>query len=126
MAERIIVEDATELARAACERVMACVRGSVAARGRCVIALSGGSTPRALYQELARHPELPWGRVHLCFGDERAVPPDDPRSNARMVHESDRVFTSLMNDWLTLTAAHSLGNNRNTLFPSPYARTSLN
>ncbi len=88
MIERVIVEDISELAQAACARVVACIDASVHARGRCMIALSGGSTPRALYRELARHPALPWPRVHLCFGDERAVAPDDPRSNARMVHET--------------------------------------
>lgn len=54
--------------------------------------LSGGSTPRALYQRL-RPEDLPWDAVDLFFGDERCVPQNDPRSNFRMVRESllDRV-----------------------------------
>lgn len=91
MSELLILPDANALTQAACTRVMACISESVRARGRCMLALSGGSTPRDLYRQLATHPQLPWHAVHLCFGDERSVPPDDPRSNARMVHE---VLTS--------------------------------
>ncbi len=48
--------------------------------------LSGGGTPRAVYQHLALHyaHALPWERVHLFWGDERYVPFDDPRSNYGM------------------------------------------
>jgi len=88
MRKILVLPDAEALAEAACQRVIECIRGSVAARGRCVIALSGGSTPRALYARLAQHPELPWDRVELCFGDERPVPPDHAQSNARMVQEA--------------------------------------
>jgi 6-phosphogluconolactonase len=52
------------------------------------VALSGGSTPRPLYELLARQPragEIPWERVHLFQVDERCVPPDDPQSNYRMI-----------------------------------------
>lgn len=53
-------------------------------------ALSGGSTPRALYERLAgpRGDALPWERVHLLWGDERCVPADDPRSNYGMVRKT--------------------------------------
>lgn len=51
------------------------------------IALSGGSTPRRLYQLMAEA-DLPWERIHLFFGDERCVPPDHPDSNYRMVREA--------------------------------------
>lgn len=57
--------------------------------GRFTIALSGGSTPRALYQFLATS-KLPfsWGKWHVCFGDERTVPPNHADSNYRMAKES--------------------------------------
>jgi 6-phosphogluconolactonase len=58
------------------------------ARGRFTLALSGGNTPRALYARLAAGPRLPWERMEICFGDERAVPPDSPESNYRMVKET--------------------------------------
>lgn len=54
-------------------------------------ALSGGSTPKRFYELLAT-PEfsvqMPWPRVHLFQVDERCVPPDDPRSNYRMMREA--------------------------------------
>lgn len=64
---------------------------AAAARGAFGAALSGGETPRALYRLLARQTfaqKIPWRRVHLYWGDERCVPPDDPRSNYGMAHEA--------------------------------------
>jgi 6-phosphogluconolactonase len=55
--------------------------------GRFAIALSGGSTPKRLYQMLAATPlreAMPWERVHLFWGDDRFVPWDDPNSNYGM------------------------------------------
>lgn len=57
-------------------------------RGRFTVALSGGSTPKAIYQKLAQNPELDWSKVWLFWSDERAVPPDHPDSNYRMAMES--------------------------------------
>jgi 6-phosphogluconolactonase len=51
------------------------------------LALAGGSTPRAAYQRLAQR-DLDWHGVTLWFSDERAVPPDDERSNYRMAKEA--------------------------------------
>lgn len=64
-------------------------RVALAERGEFRIALSGGNTPRPVYQELARigH-DLPWERIFITFGDERCVPPDDEQSNFRMARES--------------------------------------
>jgi 6-phosphogluconolactonase len=59
--------------------------------GRFAISLSGGSTPRRLYQLLAEPPyrdAVPWDRIHWFWGDERFVPPDHPDSNYRMVREA--------------------------------------
>jgi 6-phosphogluconolactonase len=64
---------------------------AVGKEGRFAIALSGGSTPKRLYQLLAEAPyrdQFPWPRVHWFWGDERFVPPDDAQSNYRMVHEA--------------------------------------
>lgn len=60
-------------------------------RGRFAVALAGGSTPRRAYQilsapQFARN--LPWGRIHFFFGDERCVAPDHPESNFRMAREA--------------------------------------
>ena len=55
------------------------------------IALSGGNTPKLLYEELASaayRDSIEWRRVELFWGDERFVPPGDERSNYRMVRET--------------------------------------
>jgi 6-phosphogluconolactonase len=64
---------------------------AIAKPGPFAIALSGGSTPRLLYERLAGPPYLerfPWERVHWFWGDERFVPQDDPLSNYRMAWEA--------------------------------------
>jgi 6-phosphogluconolactonase len=57
------------------------------------MALSGGSTPRRMHELLAESAGIDWSRVHVYWGDERTVGPDDPESNYRMARESllDRV-----------------------------------
>jgi 6-phosphogluconolactonase len=78
--------DAAAVAAAAADHFERVAQEAVHARGRFTVALSGGSTPRALYERLAERADLPWRHIELCFGDERAVPPDDPANNAHMVH----------------------------------------
>jgi 6-phosphogluconolactonase len=51
------------------------------------LVLSGGATPRPVYERLATC-DLPWPEIDVFFGDERCVPPDDLDSNFRMAHES--------------------------------------
>lgn len=53
------------------------------------IALSGGSTPKIVFDELAENfrPDIDWSKVHLYWGDERCVPPDDDESNYKMTDE---------------------------------------
>ena len=56
-----------------------------------VVALSGGTTPRRLYEHLAGPPHrdaFPWSRTHWFWGDERFVPHDNALSNYRMVREA--------------------------------------
>src|SRR5689334_4557551 len=60
---------------------------AAAERGACSVALSGGNSPRAFLQELAKRP-LPWEQVRFFFVDERCVPPDHPDSNYRMAREA--------------------------------------
>lgn len=62
-------------------------RSSVRTRGAFTVALSGGMTPKVVYERLALPPylqKLNWEAVHLFWGDDRCVPPDDPASNYRM------------------------------------------
>lgn len=75
---------------AAANRIAAIAAESVAARGRFSVALSGGSTPVALYRLLARdfRDRVDWARVHAWWGDERCVPHTDKDSNARAAREA--------------------------------------
>ena len=89
--ETIILSDAGALALEAARRFVAIAAEAVARQGRFSVALAGGSTPAALYHLLARRPfreQMSWPNVLLYLGDERCVPPDDPRSNYRMIRET--------------------------------------
>jgi 6-phosphogluconolactonase len=88
-----VVPDPECLAQVAAERIAGLASSAMAERGRFVVALSGGSTPRPTYRLLAkqkggeRHPGglvIDWSRVEVFWGDERCVPPDHPDSNYRM------------------------------------------
>jgi 6-phosphogluconolactonase len=75
---------------------------AIAERGSFRFAFSGGNTPRPVYERLAsaRYSDrIDWSRVHVFFGDERCVPPDDPRSNYHMAR------TTLC-DHVPIPAAH--------------------
>lgn len=62
---------------------------AVADRNEFRIALSGGNTPRPIYERLAIiGRDLPWESIRITFGDERCVPPDDSQSNFRMAREA--------------------------------------
>lgn len=83
-----ILADREALARCTADWL---VETATSAAGRFAVALSGGSTPRRLYELLATLPwcdTFPWERVHWFWGDERLVPRDDERSNYRMVREA--------------------------------------
>jgi 6-phosphogluconolactonase len=82
--ELSIVEDPISFANRAAEHVAEAARAAVEARGRFVLGLTGGSTPAPIHRALAapeRRDAIDWARVWIVFGDERAVPPDDARSN---------------------------------------------
>jgi 6-phosphogluconolactonase len=77
----IVVRDAAALAKSAADRLLARIAAN---DGRAAICLTGGSSPKQLYQLLATEPyrnRVPWQRVHWFIGDERFVPADDPRNN---------------------------------------------
>ncbi len=87
-----ILTDPAALARSAAEEVTRRLAAAVRQNGQASIALSGGSTPKALYALLAQEPafreRLPWAATHFFFGDERHVPPTDATSNYRMAREA--------------------------------------
>lgn len=91
MAELVVLPDLEALTAAAAERWAKLATEAVAERGRFDVALSGGSTPRPLYERLAASPyreSLPWQQTCVFWSDERRVPPGHPDSNYRMAHEA--------------------------------------
>jgi len=86
-----VLPDPTALAATGAEYVVRACREAVAVRGGFAVALSGGETPKLLYARLAEEPRrsaIPWDKVQVFWGDERCVPPTDPRSNFRMAQEA--------------------------------------
>ena len=89
--EVLICADAAELAREAARRFAELAVAFTSDAGRFTVALSGGSTPKAMFQILAEKPfadSLPWRSIHFFWGDERCVPPDHAESNYRMANET--------------------------------------
>ena len=79
-----------DLSKAAAEYFTKLADKSIRKRGFFSVALSGGSTPKPLYNALVspdQHGRLDWENTHLFWGDERCVPPNHPNSNYRMVRE---------------------------------------
>ncbi len=95
-----IFGDLDALSRGAADELVTIATDAIAARGACSIALSGGSTPKRLFQVLATR-ALPWAQVDLWWGDERTVPPDHTESNYRMARET-------LIDPLQLTRVHRI------------------
>ena len=83
-----ILKTAAELFEAAAAEFAAQANQGVRDNGRFAVALSGGSTPRALYSLLATKSNIPWDKICFFWGDERHVPPDHPESNYRMANEA--------------------------------------
>jgi 6-phosphogluconolactonase len=84
----VVVVDSDDFAVTAADAIARLVAGSVAERGAAHVALAGGSTPRPVYRHLAERHDVSWTKVHIYFGDERAVPPNDGASNYHMAHET--------------------------------------
>lgn len=86
----LVYENYEIVSRAAAAAFVDLSNEVLARKDRFTVALSGGSTPRRLYQILASDyiDKVEWERVVLYWTDERYVPQRDPRSNFRMFHES--------------------------------------
>jgi 6-phosphogluconolactonase len=85
-----VYENPETLAEAAAGGLAARAAEAIEERGRFTVVLAGGSTPKATYDILARDyaGRIDWSKVHVFFGDERAVPPDDDDSNYKMAREA--------------------------------------
>jgi 6-phosphogluconolactonase len=87
----VVVENSEQLAVEAANRLVSIAKESIESRGRFDIALSGGNTPRRLYEMLADQPlreQLDWGKTYVFWGDERRVPPSHEDSCYRMARET--------------------------------------
>lgn len=90
-AELIIPGDYDATLHFSVEHFVTACRDAIRDRGLFAVALSGGSTPKAIYELLCQHPysdEIEWDKVHLFWSDERSVPPDHLDSNYRMAMEA--------------------------------------
>jgi 6-phosphogluconolactonase len=85
-----VFPDPAAAAHAAAARIAELAEESVRSRSRFSLALSGGTTPRAVYETLATDgaSSVPWDRVHIWWSDERCVPWDHQDSNTRMATET--------------------------------------
>jgi len=86
-----VFEDLTDLNTAAANLFIQAANEAIAERGRFTVALTGGSSPKGLYQLLASSPykeQIDWQKVFVFWGDERWVPLTDERSNAKMTAET--------------------------------------
>ena len=77
------LRDTKALQAAAASRVVVAAAAAIAARGRFNLVLSGGNTPRGVYQRLC-DADTDWRRWHIYLGDERCVPRDDAQRNSAM------------------------------------------
>lgn len=87
MQDILIRADADAVAQEAAKQMAAAARAAVAARGRFIVAISGGKTPWQMLRALAGE-DVPWNAVHVVQVDERIVPAGDPDRNLTHLQES--------------------------------------
>ena len=83
--------DLDELSYAVADWMVYQISETLKKQGRFTIALSGGSTPQRLYSILAKEPynqKIDWSKLHIFWGDERVVPFEDERNNAKMTYDT--------------------------------------
>lgn len=87
--EAHVLQDPQELAAEAADLFIWLAEQAIASRGQFAVALSGGTTPKAVYSALAAdRTRVDWDKVLFFFGDERCVPPSHEESNFLMAHTS--------------------------------------
>ncbi|WP_427161559.1 6-phosphogluconolactonase [Aliinostoc sp. HNIBRCY26] len=103
-----VLPDQSALIARSLDLILTKLDTAIKQQGRFTIALSGGSTPKPLYEAIAQQ-KLPWDKIHVFWGDERYVPPDHPDSNELMARRAwlDRVDIPAAN----IHAVPTLDNN---------------
>ena len=87
IAEKRIFETGAMLAETLASDVAGRLKDAIAKNHSAVIAVSGGSTPKPFFAALSKQ-KLDWAKVTITLVDERQVPEDNPRSNARLVRDN--------------------------------------
>jgi len=85
-----IAPDAGQVSNELASWITQCIQEVLKTQDRFTFVLSGGSTPKKLYDLLAASPykeKIPWEKLHFFWGDERAVPFEDDRNNAKMCYD---------------------------------------
>lgn len=122
------------LAAAAGELLVELADKAIEERDICHVALSGGSTPRAVHTWLAEHAQdHDWSKVHFWFGDERCVPPDHPDSNYNMarqtfldaLHIQEANIHPMRGEFKPLEAAEIYAHDLQSAFPEELPRFDL-
>jgi 6-phosphogluconolactonase len=86
-----VFKNADELSQAVAKWMADCIAATLKRSDRFTIALSGGSTPKLLHKILAAAPykdQIDWSKLHIFWGDERDVPFEDSRNNAKMAYDT--------------------------------------
>jgi 6-phosphogluconolactonase len=86
-----ILKDPNQFSHTIADWIVDCISATLKKQDRFTWVLSGGNTPKALYQLLAATPyreKIQWEKLHLFWGDERDVPFEDVRNNAKMTYET--------------------------------------
>jgi 6-phosphogluconolactonase len=136
MADVRVFAGADDLARAVAEEFVELAATAIADRGRFVVALAGGSTPRTAYTLLASEPfvsRVDWSHVFFLWGDERCAPPDHSESNYRMAREAlldhvpvpERNVFRILGEEEPAQAADTYEDTLRTLFDDPIPRFDL-
>jgi len=84
--QTVLSADPQSAAEACGARILHILRDALLERDSANIAISGGTTPKLLFQYLAKS-DFNWSRVNVFWVDERAVPPGDPQSNYTLAHD---------------------------------------
>jgi 6-phosphogluconolactonase len=82
-----VLPDSKALIARSLSLILEKIKIAIDQKGLFTIALSGGSTPKPLYEAMASE-SLPWDKIHIFWGDERYVPPDHPDSNELMARRA--------------------------------------
>ena len=86
-----VFKEPDELSHAVAKWMADVIASTLKKSNRFTIALSGGSTPRLLHKILAADPykeQIDWSKLHIFWGDERDVPFEDDRNNAKMAYDT--------------------------------------